>query len=189
MSKYRQIPRPACKSCNNEKSKQRQREIYKTDRAKLQKISKNWKDSNKERIKEYDKAKRASNPEIHKNQAKQWKLKNKDRVAEYNKKYLSDNYIEMLAKSRKRHASKLNAVPAWMNPFFVEEIYDLARLRTKATGIKWHVDHIVPLQSKLVCGLHWEGNMQVIPAFVNIQKKNYYWPDMPDVCFVDEREL
>ena len=61
----------------------------------------------------------------------------------------------------------------------IEEFYHLAQLRTKATGIVWHVDHIVPLQSPIVCGLHAETNLQVIPGVMNVGKGNRFWPDMP----------
>lgn len=71
-----------------------------------------------------------------------------------------------------RRARKKYATPKWSNSFFIREAYHLARLRTKATGFKWHVDHIYPLQSPLVCGLHVEQNLQVIPALVNQRKHN-----------------
>jgi hypothetical protein len=83
------------------------------------------------------------------------------------------------ANQARRNASKLQATPAWANEFFIEEAYELAQLRTKATGFQWHVDHIVPLRSKFVCGLHVESNLQVIPAVENCIKSNKYWPDMP----------
>ena len=41
------------------------------------------------------------------------------------------------------------------------------------------VAHVVPLQSKKVCGLHCEQNLAVIPKLDNCRKKNSYWPDMP----------
>lgn len=72
---------------------------------------------------------------------------------------------------RRRLAHK-NATPSWANPFFIEEAYHLARLRTKMLNFKWHVDHIVPLRSKLVCGLHTHQNLRVIPAIINVQKGN-----------------
>lgn len=80
---------------------------------------------------------------------------------------------------QRRRSSKLNATPAWANEFFISEAYHLAKLRKKATGIKWHVDHTVPLKSNRVCGLHVEHNLQVIPAAQNVRKGNRHWPDMP----------
>ena len=41
-----------------------------------------------------------------------------------------------------------------------------------------HVDNIVPLKSAIVCGLHWEGNLQLLTSVENIKKGNRTWPDM-----------
>jgi hypothetical protein len=79
----------------------------------------------------------------------------------------------------KHRAGKLQATPLWANDFFIKEAYALARLRTKIFGFKWHVDHIVPLNSDIVCGLHVEHNLQVIPGASNLAKSNRHWPDQP----------
>jgi hypothetical protein len=73
----------------------------------------------------------------------------------------------------------LKATPAWANKFFITEAYHLAKLREKICGGKWHVDHIVPLKSAIVCGLHVENNLRVIPGAENSVKGNRHWPDMP----------
>jgi hypothetical protein len=78
-----------------------------------------------------------------------------------------------------RNASKLKATPKWANRFFIDEIYHLASLRTKYLGKKFHVDHIVPLKSPLVCGLHTEHNLRIILGNDNSSKGNRHWPDMP----------
>ncbi len=83
------------------------------------------------------------------------------------------------ATGARRRAAKLQATPAWANPFFIGEAYDLAQLRQKMLGGRWHVDHVVPLVSDIVCGLHVEFNLQVIPGSENELKGNRHWPDMP----------
>lgn len=53
-----------------------------------------------------------------------------------------------------------------------EEAIKLCKLREVATGFKWNVDHIVPLNHKIACGLHVAANFQVVPASWNFQKRN-----------------
>lgn len=86
------------------------------------------------------------------------------------------------AANAKRRAAKYQAIPSWygeLDELVMQEAADLAKRRKAATGFKWHTDHIVPLCSKLVCGLHVYNNIQVIPAVLNHRKGNRFWPDMP----------
>lgn len=59
------------------------------------------------------------------------------------------------------------------------EAHSLAILRKNATGIEWHVDHVVPLRSNIVSGFHNEFNLAVITAKENLIKGNRFWPDKP----------
>lgn len=68
------------------------------------------------------------------------------------------------------------ARPAWANRIEIAAFYMLARLRTAETGIVHHVDHVIPILGKLVCGLHIETNLAVIPALENILKSNRWNP-------------
>lgn len=87
--------------------------------------------------------------------------------------WVSANYGRKLALNMARYCAKLRAIPKWANPEKIAAIYESAA----AKG--WHVDHIVPLQSKLVCGLHWEKNLQPLPPANNLAKGNRQWPNMP----------
>lgn len=92
----------------------------------------------------------------------------KQRRLDWNK----NNKAKKNALTYKRRTQQLNAFPSWANEFFIEEAYHLAHLRTKLFGFSWHVDHIIPLQGKTVCGLHVENNLQVIPGKINLSKGN-----------------
>lgn len=83
------------------------------------------------------------------------------------------------ARTVKRRASKLKATPSWANHGYIGLFYQMAREESERLGVKVHVDHIVPLQSKLVCGLHNEFNLQLLAASANLKKSNRVWPNMP----------
>lgn len=83
--------------------------------------------------------------------------------------------INALVAARKKHVKQ--RTPKWVTNdemWMIKEVYDLATKRSIMTGIKWHVDHIIPLQGKTVSGLHVMANLQVIPGVENIRKKNKY---------------
>ena len=74
-----------------------------------------------------------------------------------------------------RRAALLNATPSWANRKEMMHFYRLYRLARELTlldGINYQVDHIVPLKSPIVCGLHVENNLQVITATENLLKLN-----------------
>lgn len=58
-------------------------------------------------------------------------------------------------------------------------MYREAKRLSKLTGEMYVVDHIVPLDGKLVCGLHVPWNMRVIHWRENAVKSWHTWPDMP----------
>lgn len=121
-----------------------------------------------------------NNPEKRKAVAARWVRDNPEKQRDCAEAWRKSNMAKMAAVVARRRARQLQATPAWANEFFIEEAYELAKLRTEVTGFRWEVDHIVPLVSKKVCGLHTEQNLQVVPRKVNRSKNNRYWPDMPE---------
>jgi hypothetical protein len=71
-------------------------------------------------------------------------------------------------------------MPTWLSEeqlSVIADFYAHAKDCEVVSGEKYHVDHIVPLQGKDICGLHVPWNLQVLPADVNISKSNKYEPD------------
>ena len=107
---------------------------------------------------------------------------NKDyysRNRQYHLDYQKDRYkrerSDNVSRVAKRRAKKLQATPEWLSQDQLDQIKDIyahARDCEVVTGDKYHVDHIVPLQGKDVCGLHVPWNLQVLPAEVNQSKSN-----------------
>lgn len=92
--------------------------------------------------------------------------------------WLARTFAMERAIAHRRRSRKLSATPKWANKEKIDAIFlDAARLQ-QLTGIMYHVDHIVPLVSKKVCGLHCEQNLQILTNFENISKNNRHWPDM-----------
>jgi hypothetical protein len=69
--------------------------------------------------------------------------------------------------------------PCWASKEAILAFYEEAQIVSASTGVMHHVDHIVPLTSKCVSGLHCEANLRVIPGAENLSKANRKWPDMP----------
>jgi len=107
--------------------------------------------------------------------AAQYRLNNMESVKASKKQYAQNNKHVINAAVARRRAAKLQRTPAWLTEddhWMIKQTYELATLRTKMFGFQWHVDHVVPLQGETVSGLHVPWNLQVIPAKINVSKKN-----------------
>ena len=67
----------------------------------------------------------------------------------------------------KRYTAKLQRTPLWADLNKIKEIYDNC-----PEG--YEVDHIIPLQGKLVSGLHVPDNLQYLTKSENCSKGNHY---------------
>lgn len=97
-------------------------------------------------------------------------LEKKRKISNDWKKAYPDKHVAL---EEKRRATKMKAVPAWFEKEKVRLVYK------KAKELGMTVDHVVPLSSKIVCGLHCWYNLQLLDSKLNSGKKNYHWPDMP----------
>lgn len=81
------------------------------------------------------------------------------------------------ANNAKYRSSKELATPDWLTDYDLEMLhwtYHCAKVAEDMTGVTHHVDHIVPLRGKNICGLHVPWNLQVIPARENHKKSNKF---------------
>ena len=140
-----------CKKCVLEES----RDYYKKNRDKIRK-------SNNISVAKYTK----KNRERENKRTLKYYYNNIEERKGYSRKWRKEKPHLHAAKEGKRRAAKRKAVPAWANIEKIKDIYKIA----KEKGM--HVDHIVPLQSDIVCGLHCEDNLQLLSPTENLQKSN-----------------
>ena len=100
---------------------------------------------------------------------------NKEKISKRVKKWCEDNRDKRQLYWSNYRSAKLQATPKWLTKEDNDkmlEFYTESSRRTKETGIKHHVDHVMALQGKDFCGLHVPWNLQVLTASENSSKSN-----------------
>lgn len=131
---------------------------------------KDWETSNPQRHRENQLKWQSENSERYAERKNAWYERNKEIVFAQAKQFAKDNPDWKRSATAKRRAQKLNAIPPWANLKEIRKFYKAA----KEQGLV--VDHIIPLQGKLVCGLHVETNLQLLTASENSKKHNSFQP-------------
>jgi len=166
--------RQPCKSCNlaaSRKWRAANRERNAANAAK-------WAKANPEKVKASAKIQSVKNSKKVVERVKAWAKANPEKVKAQHLKWIKDNPEKVNANTARYRAGKRKAVARWANLEVIAEIYEYAKKASDATGEPWHVDHIVPIRGKTVCGLHVEHNLQIIPGRINVLKNNRIWEDM-----------
>lgn len=144
-----------------------------------------YRKSNPDLIRQQQRAYRKVDPEktkaadaLHNAKAKPrrdaWYEKNKESQLLKSSQYAKEKPWLKAAAKAKRKSAKLRATPLWADLPQIKLIYLEAARMTRETGIRYEVDHIIPLQNSLVCGFHCAANLQVLTRTENRKKNNQF---------------
>jgi hypothetical protein len=129
-----------------------------------------WNAANKEK----ERARKAiwyiANTEKDKIRSAAWKAANLERVKARNAAWAIVNRGKRNSAHARRRAAKKRATPPWLTAEQRQQIVAIYEACPKG----YHVDHIIPLTSDIVCGLHVPWNLQILPASENISKGNKF---------------
>jgi 5-methylcytosine-specific restriction endonuclease McrA len=93
----------------------------------------------------------------------------------YRNAWKENNKTQVLADNKVRRRKHREATPPWLTrkqKSEIRQLYQIAITMTQTTGEQYVVDHIVPLRSHEVCGLHVPWNLRVITQEENLKKSN-----------------
>jgi hypothetical protein len=169
-----------CIPCHRLASKAYEKAWYEANAEKKQAANAQWRAENPGKHAEKNRAWNEANREHRNALARERdRHRNLELARSHHAKWRAANKHQVRVNRAAYEATKLQATPAWGDAEKIAEFYFAADFLNMVTGEWHHVDHIVPLRSKRVCGLHAEHNMQVLTAKENLSKGNRRWPDMP----------
>lgn len=158
-----------CKSCRKQESKT----AYTKNKNAISARAKIRYAANRKKVIEAAKSYVARNKEQVAQRQASYYQKNKEHRQQYRRAHYKQNAEKYLSAEARRRCL-MNQLPGWADVGRIEELYRWARTLSSQTGVQHHVDHIVPLQNKRVCGLHVQDNLRVVTAAVNLAKKNRF---------------
>lgn len=165
--------REQCRICQRSEGKK----YYRQNKEKVCKRTAKYYRDNKEKYAEYSREWCRKNPERSRARYLKYKHSNLEACRQRDEEYRLNNLDRDAAKTAARRASKRQRTPKWLTEqhfLGIASFYEEALRLEKETGIKHHVDHVIPLNGETVSGLHVPWNLQVIPAQENILKSNKF---------------
>jgi len=106
---------------------------------------------------------------------------NREGILKYKEEHYQENKEYYYLKSKLRQKRLRKAIPSWFKSEVeeIKEIYlECKKLNDEAGYIKYHVDHVIPIKNRKVCGLHTISNLQIITAEENLSKRNKLLPEV-----------
>lgn len=135
-------------------------------------------EKNKEQLLKKSNERHALNRDRNLKKQRQWYAQNKERTANKSKEWRQNNSYMCMYYNAKRRARVKQSSFLWLNSqqqAEIKELYQKAKqMNIEAGYIKYHVDHIVPINGKNVCGLHVPWNLQILNSIDNIKKRNNF---------------
>jgi hypothetical protein len=164
-------------------------DLTEIERAARREYMRQWRKNNPEKARAIDKASKTRNRDKVLSRKAKYRKDNISSILDYNREY-NQRKPEVLKSSRKKWLEKnphfkaetsamrrvieRKAVPKWADLKAISEIYQKCAAVSKETGVAHHVDHIIPLRGKNVCGLHVAENLQILSAIENCRKSNKF---------------
>lgn len=164
-----------------EKRREAERARYQANPQPRRDATKRWRqtENGKQKHREHARKWARNNPEKAKAIARRTYEANRQQRDQYARNWYKSNPDVLSAQSARHRCEKLSATPPWLTPEHhdqMKQIYKEARRLTNETGIKHHVDHIFPLRSPVICGLHVPWNLQILTETENSRKRNHFTP-------------
>jgi hypothetical protein len=135
---------------------------YEANKARIAAVKRAYRTANKEKIIANKRAAYLATREANLAQKREYRQANKGK-------------INFLCSMRKKVVKQ--RTPMWLSPFDRLKIkcyYSVAAMLARNNKEPSHLDHIVPLQGKLVSGLHVPNNLQFLRGVDNVRKKNKF---------------
>ena len=104
----------------------------------------------------------------------------------YQQAWKERNVLWVRADTKARRRKHRDATPEWLTrtqKAQIRHIYQIAITMSKTTGEQYVVDHIYPLRSEVVCGLHVPWNLRILTQEENLRKSNTLPGDEEAIAF------
>lgn len=134
-----------------------------------------WRQKNPEKWANYMKQYHAEHKKAGAAADKRYRESHLEQYSSYQKQYYLNNRPKFFAYAKLREAAKLQASPSWLSSEMKRDIQFFYQICPQG----FHVDHLYPLRGTTSCGLHVPWNLRLVPASVNLSKKNKLPEEIP----------